>query len=288
MEEEVYIESIKIDNIPYLQNRNTAQRLNVINYRDRWGRDRSRETGIFRITDSISQLKTINFGAIQEYDIDTYPKSLIRCKGTEITYLSNKRYRAKKQGVLVLNRRFLSKILSFWCYLVDIPYIRKEHRISGVRLWCIPDKAIPILKKTKDKSKEKTYFITGEIGIILLRDILWLIRNVDNKKLKIKAYEGKISKHLYNLLQKKHTTLSEIKDRLYYVYQLGDKAWAFPKISPEYILRLLNELNSGRYYLDVIVPIIKDLHKYPIVCSDIRACNIYRSQETKDDYDLTK
>ena len=70
-----YIYSNTIDTIPYLKARNTAQRINLLTYRDKYGKDRTRATGVFRLTDNINRLKQINFGSVQEYDIDTYPVS---------------------------------------------------------------------------------------------------------------------------------------------------------------------------------------------------------------------
>jgi len=153
------------------------------------------------------------------------------------------------------------------------------------------------IDKIVHKDKVRTYkCISGEEAILLLKDILFLIRD---KKYNFKRYKDKISPQLYSVLwgilhdkehNKEHTKelIDSIKDRCYYTYQAYDKVWATPKYNPNYIISIIKELQSGKYYIDLPVPIINNLYKYPIRCTDMSNTDIDSSEKTSDDYDIGK
>jgi len=94
----------------------------------------------------------------------------------------------------------------------------------------------------------------------------------------------------YMKREKVAVILNNIKGRLYRIEQLGDKVWSYPKLNILYILSLLDMLNDRNFFMDIEIPIIYDLYKYPIHCSDthLKPMSDSEHDKNKDDYDYTQ
>lgn len=260
----------------YPDNFNSAQRVTPFDFYNKYGKIVCRIKGATQTGYLISLLPDNNFGSIADHSIDTVPKALVRIKGTEITYLSNDNLRYANKHLL--SRRFVSKVLSYWCYLNGIKYSAKDRKNSGIEMWC--------LKMKYQGSKHITYLLSGIEVKELIKDIIKETRNhnpkafyeyevvVDN------PYEPNIDGVIVLAVNKNGKL--ELVNNLYLV------RWKFPKYSVDYLKRLLNELDSGNYFLDIYVPIIHNLWKYPIKCTDTHETDIYESEKTTDSYDLTQ
>ena len=287
VENDVYKEQVINKIGRNLNTYNEAQNLNPYEFVDRWGNLRARDRGNTKIGSLISRLPIHNFGSIADYEIDTVPISIIRAKGQEVTTLKtdNKEYRNKQ----VISRRFLCNILKYWCYILGIRYYHKkeENHMTGLKLWAIP-------VKIQDDIYE---MITGDIGRKLLKDILYLTRNKNIDNIKEKVKEGYLSGHLLEVFDFKSKgknavsfkeQLNNIKDRLYYDFQIKEHAWSFPKYNVEYLIYTMNDLHSGNYITEMCLPVIQDMYKYPIYCKDtfIKPVSSDNHNKAKDDYDI--
>lgn len=247
-----------------------SQKINEFTWISGYGKRITEITPNTHIGRRINELQVNHFGSVRDYDIDTLPLSYVKCKGTEITWIST---RAKEfDGKYVISRRFLSKILNKWSYIVGIRYKRpsKRYEDSGIKLWAkelyVPDIIHGELREV--------YLLTGNDGIKMLRDILFLMRNT--------KYRG--SDQLKRILARRNDP-QRIKDRLYYDYQTGNRIWSFPKFNPEMLKGYIAELNNGNYILSMGVPIIHDLWNYPIRCTDIN--ELEQVDDVMDDYDIS-
>lgn len=255
---------------------NSAQRLTPFEFHNQYGKrickvKCSTQTGYL-----ISQLPDNNFGSIADYSIDTFPKALIRTKGTEITWISNDYLRWHNKHLL--SRRFVSKVLSYWSYLHEIRYSLKEGGESAIDIWC--------LKVKYQGSKRITYLLSGIEVKELIKDIIRETRNHNPRafyeySVIVDSPSKKKSDGVIVLAKNKNGKF-EIVNNLYIT------TWKFPKYSIRYLRSVLNELDSGNYLLDVYVPIIHNLSKYPIRCTDVNSTDIYESERTTDSYDLSQ
>ena len=287
---------------------NEAQWINTIEYTTRYGKVYNKVYGNTRAGLIISQLPDKNFGSIGDYNINTLPSSYMRVKGIEKYELNTDGLYYK--GMQVISRRFLSNILSTWCYIIGMPYK------YGIKMWCSEETQLAYHKEYKkeetdrgvryklveDKPKYKTYkMISGLEGIQMIKDILYLMRNKTPEKLMKNAEKGIISSQLHSVIftlfndkiyskKERLEHFNRIKDRLYYIFNEYGIAWSFPKYNPNYLISIIKELQSGHYATDLYVPIIHNLKKYPIKCTDthIKPLTDEEHQKNKDDYDLTK
>ena len=80
-----------------------------------------------------------------------------------------------------------------------------------------------------------------------------------------------------------------MKDTINYTYYEGDMAWSFPKISPDYLIAIYNELISGQYDLTLLVPLIYDMRTYPIKCTDltVKPMTYEEHDANKKEYDMS-
>jgi len=278
--------------LPY-QKQSLAQKLNTYEWTNQFGKIVNEQTGSTRTGRIISRLPQHNFGSIIDYSIDTLPLSHIRCKGTEITYVTNKYLQHK--NIHLLSRLFASNVLSFWCYVLDIYYLPNEKHLSGINIWSTP---LKMRHRALNEFQDTTFFVTGEQLKLMLYDFIFLIRSKSTTKLPDLIQRGQASEQLYNTLdtlrrQRKcgmDTILLEIKDRLYYDMTTKEyqNIWGYPKLHVSYLYSLISELRSGKYYLDILIPLIKDMKHYPIICKDthVKPLTHEQHQQNKDDYDI--
>jgi len=248
-----------------LDRRNEAQNISNIEFVNKYGKIVTEIRAKTKISRNISNLPTNNFGSIIDYySIDTAPKYFIRVKGTEITYITNEHKRWHNR--FLLNRRFASKVLSFWAYLNNIRYKPSEGKESAIDIWCIP---------IRFNGSNKVIHLISIVEVkALIRDIIKEIRNHNPKayyEFKLKVDKPKAYKYSKKVSENGENYI----------------IWRFPKYSVEYLLKLLDILNSGEI-LDVYVPIVYDLYKYPIRCTDMNKTDVFESEKTTDDYDLTQ
>jgi len=311
-EENIY-EIIKAEAINYIPTKrwedyNPAQNINTIEFTTRYGKVYNKVYGNTRAGKIISNLPTYNFGSIADYIVDTIPKTYTHIKSIEKFEINEtgKYY----NGMSIISRRFICNILNFWARVLNIPYK------YAIKMWAIKEKQLTShkhyekvitnrgirYKLIKDKPEYREYYlISGQEAILMLKDILYLMRNKTPEKLIKHAEEGKISSQLHNVIygilndiidtkKEKQERFEKIKERLYYIIQAHDKVWSFPIINPEYIISLIKELQSGKYYLDIYVPVIHQLKKYPIECKDthVKPLTNEQHEQNKDDYDIGK
>lgn len=240
-----------------------SQRLNTFDSINRFGKQVIRVVGITKTGARIMRNKHFSFGSIDDYDIDTLPIHAIRGKGQEITYLSQF---SKSDGERVLiSRRFMSRIISEWSHIVGLNYGGKS-KVTGIKLWGIQ---LPQYSKT-------TYLLTGNDCKQALKDMLLIMRNDAISTLD--KLKGKASPQLYRVikarLSEKGSSISSIiedmQDRLYEDYNIGRKAWSYPRIPSEYITKCIKLIDSGKYITDIYIPMIHNLRLYPLRNTDIK------------------
>lgn len=265
-----------------------SKKINVQTFTTKYGKIRGRELSNTKLGNYIARTKTINFGSVGDFSIDAIPNSLIRSKGTEVTWVSSdsKCFRNKQ----LISRRFLSKICQFWSYMVGIRYDFHKGEMNGLWEW-------GTMLKLHNTNEHHT-FLSGGDAIAMLKDILFVIRNKNIKNINKFYNDGRISKQLYNILiemasQKNNSienTLMEMKYRVYYDYKLDDKVWSYPKVRVNYLFNLIKEINNGDYLTDILVPVIHNLHTYPIICKDthVKPMSTEEHENNTDDYDLTQ
>ena len=265
---------------------NMAERINSREWTTKYGKVANKQYGNTRLGKNIARLPQHNFGSIAEYNIDTLPNSYLSRNGIEKFELSqsNKYYRGKS----LISRRFLCKILSTWAYAVGITYKQ------AIKLWAKD------IKQYTYNGKTRTYkMLSATEGQQMIKDLLFLIRNKSVQDILKYAESGIISEHLYHRINgiinddlwdndEKQQKIMQIKDRLYITHQLGNKVWAYPKYSAEYLISIIKDLQSGQYFTDIYIPVINNLFKYPIECKDTHLKPMTDTEHIKarDDYDI--
>ena len=292
----------EIINVPNKQLSTLGQTdwINTYNVTNRWGKVVPILKGNTRTGSRIIQLKEHNFGSIVDYDIDTKPHSIIKMKGQEVYTLSNI-YKQTKNKVII-SRRFAGNILSYWCYALGIRYNSHKDEKCGIEEWCDLD------------THENQPLISGNDLKEMVRDIIYLTRDNKPERMFRHIKSGKCSFHLYNVVKYLIKTerkrqkenggefktieylpylFNQIKDRLYYDFNIGKYAWCYPKYSVEYLLEIIDEFNSGKYLMDIAIPIVlnqytSDGYRFPLKNSDVHIHPISNEEheQAKDDYDL--
>jgi hypothetical protein len=309
---------------------NDADLLNVV-YSRRVRGDFTHVVGNSRLGAVICKHPSYNFGSIEDFSIDTYPASMIRCKGTEITQIE--RQSKTYKGKAFISRHFLSRALMWWSYAMHIRYTWREvkaydkdnkltlyiddsdaTKTTGINLWKhtlkynhkIVGKTIlvdgrkkveqylePLLKTSQVDT------LTGEDVILIIKDLLFLIRNKTPDDINDALTRGSMSEQFYYILKtqasREHLSyielLQKFKSRLYYDEQLGECIWAYPKLQVEYLLSVLEELQSGYYHTDLPIAIVHHPYKYPLKCTGMTSETPRTDEEharAKSDYDLTQ
>jgi hypothetical protein len=278
-----------------LNKNNPAKNINVREWTTQYGKVTNKTYGNTRIGKDIDRKIVRNFGCISDYNVDTLPNSYLSRNGIEKFEITQagKYY----NGVDIISRRFLSRVLSMWCYIVGIKYKDTKNKNNGINIWCED------INCQVTTGEYKIYkMLSGNECIEMLKDLLALIRNNSLDKLMERAINHNIiSDKLYNVLwtikhnnklsdEQKQKRYYNIKNRLYYDYNTKDKVWCYPKYNPEYLIGLIKDLQSGDYFTDLYVPIINDLYKYPIECKDthLKPMSDDEHKSNKDDYDLGK
>jgi len=269
---------------------NEAQIVNDFEYVNKYGKITVGINPNTRVAKRISQIKHLNFGCIGDLNIDTIPKGLYHLKGTEITALNtdNKEYK----DIILLNRRFLSKVLKEYCIIMGIQYRawnkRKNTDYIGINNFCI---------EYKDKSIKKPIHLIS--GVEVEQIIHLILDEMRNRNLKcFNEYRCKVNNpelpkyintpHCKKKISDKYLWLEvavyqeitdskgkvipydELNDEQTGLIQRYYRAWLVPRYSWEYLNGILQELNSGDYFKDIYMPIIYDLYKFPIKNTDIR------------------
>ena len=279
-----------------LRGLNQADIMNTYDVVNRYGKLKPVLKANTRTGFNISRLSVRHFGSIGDYDIDTIPLSHIKCKGTEITYMSYDKKHIRNKHLI--SRRFLSKVLSTWCYTVGIRYKPHKEEINGMDLW---GKNIPL--KTTDTRGEETiiyrenqHHLSAGDSILMIKDIIFLIRNKKLETLRDNMIMKKVSPQLYNVLVYKSISekkkigyiLNEMKHRLYYDYQINgtDIVWGYSKYHIDYLVGIIMELQSGKYLTELMYPMINNLYQYPIKCKDtfVKPMTDKEHEKNADDY----
>lgn len=296
---EVEDEIVKSQLINYLHGKpldtyNSAQKINVSSKITRWGKVATNEDSNTYLGRTLSRQKITHFGSIGDFTVDSLPIAMIRRykgggketknlhKGTQITWMSTKN--SQSNGVQLISRRFISRLINYWAYVVDLGgNTKKSNYMLALDLWSV--------SLTHPKTNRTYKMIDGYVAIDIIRDILFLIRNKQ-------VDPSKMSQHLYNIIRDKtyhskkpfEEILGDMKKRVYYTRQLGEIAWSYSDIHPNYLRNLLMDLRSGDYDLEIKVPSIINLYKYPIECKDTQVKQMTEKQHEKnlDDYDISQ
>lgn len=270
-------DTIRKKDIPFLK-RNPAQLIDVLEYTNRYGKEVNEIKPNTYIADLISKLPNNNFGSVKDYNINTIPKGRYHIKGTEITQLTdnNKQYKNKS----IINRRFLSKLLDEYCYINNIPYRRykkkSKNTVNGIDLYC---------KKEIINGKQYN-LLSGIEGEQLIYELLY---NIHHNNIKcFYEYRAEINNPEQAnevVVLREFYIKGKIKEQLLvneYWY-----SWKFPRYTEEYLYSLLDEINSGKYYKDIYIPVIEDLFKYPLKNTDIRCKPLTDKQfmKAKNEYE---
>jgi len=241
MNEEMMLQEQLLNNIGKpLDSYSQADIIHSFEFPTRSGRIKSVITSnTLAVLTAINKLPVYHFGCIHDLTIESIHGSM----GTELTlfYDSNKRFK----DTLMLNGRFLSKILYAWSKALGIRYMHPTE-ISASKLWCT-------------SYAESTPMLTGTDAIQLLKDLIFLINKNKNT----------VSDILYELMLKK--PIENIDNRIFHVIQAYDRVWTIPIFSLQYLKSMIKELQSGRYELNMEVPIVRNLWKTPIRCTDYTA-----------------
>ena len=244
MNEEMMLQEQLLNNIGKpLDSYSQADIIHSFEFPTRSGRIKSVITSnTLAVLIAINKLSVYHFGCIHDLTLESIHGSM----GTELTlfYDSNKRYK----DTLMLNKRFLSNILYAWSKALRIRYIdsKTPKRITGVKLWCT-------------SYAESTPMLTGTDAIQLLKDLIFLIDK--NKKT--------VSDILYEIMLRK--PIKDVDDRIFHKIQAYDRVWIIPIYNLIYLKSLVKELQSGKYVLDMEIPIVKNLWKTPLRCTDYTA-----------------
>ena len=260
--------------------------INVYYKTSRYGKSYPVITANTKQVDTMRQLKVVNFGSIQDFLIDTLPKTLFRAKGTEKIVMQEGE-KQDQQGTYMISRRFISKTIKFWANMTGIRYVvtSDERRdINALSLW-----GKDLIFYGFDDRKMAQYFSNGEDCIKIIKDILFVMRDKEYNPNKVSDQLNRIIQNRCKALKiKPEKVLKEMKDNIYYTYQCNDVVWSFPKVSVEYLFGLLKELKSGRYDITLMIPLIYDMRTYPIKCTDMHIKPMTEEEHkiNKDEYDI--
>jgi len=208
----------------------------------------------------------------------------------------------------------MSKVLSTWCYMMGIRYaetiytqdkkdkngkwiIKSKRKITQqVRdMWCKRAEYVDVNGK-----KRVTYLLSGNDTKMMIKDMLFMIKDKNPDKMYNLLKSGNLSMQLYNYLSERALTDKEkfiqqiafIKDRLYYDFQANNKAWNTikPIFNPDYLIGILNELDTSDFILDMGLPVVNDLYKYPLECKDtqVKPMSDEKHISNLGDYDMTQ
>jgi hypothetical protein len=302
-----YLKSQIIDKSVAWSNANSAQKTNTRGWYNIYGKLVIRSAGNTYIGDRIANLKPWHFGSLEASILEAVPEALFRLKGTEITKISSRGLKAK--GKHLVRRGAITGILKKWCYITGIKYIRSKKNadgtlslndMCGIKYWAI---------ESRNDLGGLDFLVTVDHAILMLKDFLYLIRDKNCNKLEEYANKGRISNQLYNIIHARASSesttiedvITDMKNRLYYDCIINDTnknsktygepmvTWSFPKIPVEYLLTIIQELSSGKYFRDIFIPLIKNTRLYPIKCSETRVFPIdHETHKNRvDDYDIT-
>lgn len=241
-------------NIPF-NDYSQAQKINAWVIQTRTGRDKPVEAPNLRATLEIANLPVYHFGCMCDLEMESMGGSF----GSEFTMFYDIRKRYKE--TMMLNPRFLSKILYAWSKALGIRYIdrRTPNKRTGVKLWCT-------------SYSKSTPLITGIDCIHMLEDIITMIKY--NSKLRIK--DRGISDVLLGLVDNSTISIDDMKKNLFHVIQVHDRVWTIPIYNLIYIVGIINELNSGKYIMNQKIPIVKKLWNV-----DEKKCTDYTAKRVK-------
>jgi len=251
---------------------NDAQKINVFERYTRYGKLKSTIRGSFKTTWKVIRNPINSFGSIAEYNVDSLPLTHMKCKGTQVTYVSQQEL--SRDGIQIISRSFASLVLNYWSYILGIRYQEDKGHLSGINSWR------KILEVTDEKTehKYKVEFITGKDVQMMIKDLMFLTR--DKKPHQFKEYISlqKCSPQLSDIIhyKQKHQkitldkVITKCKGRLYYWIKSkdGSEFWKYPKFHMEYLSHILSELQSGKYYDELVIPIIHNVWKFPLECKD--------------------
>lgn len=304
-----------------------ADLINVLYFSGKRG-DFTRVVGNSHLVAKAIRRPSNNFGSIEDFNVDTYPASMIRCRGTEITQIERRGKTTK--GKAFISRHFLSRVLMWWAYTLRIRYswkvVKAKDNEGRTVVWVDTDNtnsnAIELWRHTigfDHKIVGKTVLIdgqrrveeyavplerhnqvdclTGDDVILMIRDLIFLIRNKTPDDMKDALDRGQLSPQFYELLRttasKEKVTYTELfqryKERLYYDEQIGEATWSYPKLDVGYLLKVIEELQSGYYLTDLLTPLVHHPYKFPLKCTDMTADRPRTDEEhleAKDDYYL--
>ena len=245
------IEQQLINNIGKpLDDYNQTQTINSYEVPTGTGKMIPKVTANTRAVLEIANLPVYHFGCVYDMRMEHVQGR----HGTEFTLFSDKEKRFK--SVMMLNPRFLSKILYAWSKAVGIRYVHPT-TTCGSKLWCtFYSKSTPL--------------IMGTDAIQLLNDLIFMI-NRKNKS---------VSDILYNLMNKKDYNAHK---RVFHIIQAFDFTWTIPIYNLEYLKSLVKELESGKYILDQEIPIVKKLWNVnEKKCTDYTAKRIKLKMNVKE------
>jgi hypothetical protein len=294
LEEHPYLKRHIIDKTNPYSHSNSAQMINVRGWYSVYGKLVTRECANTYEADRIASIKPWNFGSLEASILEAVPEALFKLKGTEITKISTRGLEHK--GKHLIRRGALTGILRKWCYVVGIRYIDNKNRDTptGIKYWAL---------EIENTLGGIDFYLTGKHAVLMLKDLLFLIRDKSKTKLEDYAKKGRISHQLYNLIEAKaidgdktiEDIITDMKNRLYYDCTIYDDngepsmMWQFPKINIHYLNWVIRELsNSNRYFNDVYIPLIKNTYLFPIKCSDTRVHPMSNEQHKKnrEDYEI--
>jgi len=265
---------------------NQAQRINVYERVNRWGKVTPILKGNTFIGSNIAELPQHNFGSIGEYIVDTLPNSFICVKGVEKTEVISER--TTYNGQQIISRRFICNLISTWGYITELQYK------NALKMW-----AKDITQRICNDKYKDYKMVSGKEALQIIKDMLYLIRNNSFENIIDNMGKGIISEQLYSVInsiltdttltkQEQQDRIMRIKEKLYYNYSVVDYAWAFPKYNTEYLISIIKQLQSGEYLTDMYIPIINNLKKYPIKCKDthLKPMTDIQHKKNRDDYDI--
>ena len=264
---------------------NEAQVINQYFYYDKYGKLRVKVYGNTYLAFNIAKRKPRHFGSISEYNIEVLPKSYLHHLGIEKIQL--KQDSSSYRGVDLISRRFASRVIKEWARLKGIRYYSKKRKDHALNLVCEKN-----LIYNDMPYKDDVYTITGEDLILLILEIIEEIRDGNPKAFYIDRALVNNPRDADEIVVLKQCIYKDENNK-YHIEQDDTveyyKTWKTPIFNMEYLFGILKELESGKYFLDVPIIVIKDLYKYPIRCTDINAVKDDQEYKEKlDDYDITQ
>lgn len=307
-----------IDNKKPFREQNGSNSTNIREWHNRWGKLTTNIVGNTFIGASIALSRIKHFGSIGAHYIGAIPETVFHLKGTEITYIT--RDKLEHKGKQLIRRGFLTNVAQAWGECTNMEYIRlnsdtgKREYHTTLDLW---GEKIEYKLSSLHSNDGFGYHLCGYNAIGMIKDLLWLYRNKALSNLDKYVSKGQMSVQLYNVIMSRvnqNKTIADVvndlkinsglyEDKILYhtsdgmtptgePYSKGDIAmiWSYPKYPIAYLQKILEDLTSGQYFLDVMIPIIKDTRHFPIQCKDTRVFPMTdeKHNKNKDDYDLTK